>query len=205
MTFSSVIQFFDQHAGVLALLALVAAWLIYRIDRWSERRGVIRGLEAELTMHGQWVGNPYGEKDRGSWPNPDYMVFKLATVAVDNAIARGPSLFLDRHLSTSLIMYRQVVSHLNQLIDKQMAFQANPDLWGPSPPAHLVKSAAQLTESVHIQGIGDGSLQHPPAAFVFYKQVSHHLDLERDSKVLPLIWLVIGLNLFGLKRLGKWI
>jgi len=128
-----MIQFLDEHAGVIALLALLVAWLVYRVDHWSERRGVIRGLEAELDMHGSWVGNQYCEKDRGSWPNPDYMVFKLSTVAVDNAIARGPSLFLNRDLSTSLIRYRQVVSHLNQLIDKQMAFQANPDLWAPNP------------------------------------------------------------------------
>jgi len=40
---------------------------------------------------------------------------------------------------------------------------------------------------------------------VFYKQVTTQLSREKDTKVLPLIWLVTGLNLFGLKRLGRWI
>jgi hypothetical protein len=206
VSFNSVVQFLDQHAGVLALLALVAAWIIFRIDRWSERRGVLRGVEAELAMHALWVGNQYSEKDRGSWPNPDYTVFKLATVAIDNAIARGPSLFLNRDLSTSLIMYRQVVSHFNQWIDKLMAFQANPELWVKTPSPDLVKSAVQLIEALHIAGIGDASLQHPPAAYLHYVQVTNQLQRENDSKVLPLIWLVIGINLFGPKhQLATWI
>jgi len=62
-----------------------------------------------------------------------------------------------------------------------------------------------MTESVHIQGIGDGSLQHPAAAFVFYSQVTGQLAREKDAKVLPLFWLLIGFNLFWLKRFGKWI
>ncbi len=194
MTFTSLVQFLDQHAGVLALLALVAAWIIYRIDRWSERGGVIRGLVAELDMHGQWVGNQYGESHRGSWPDPDYLVFKLVTVAVDNAIARGPSLFLNRDLSTSLVMYRQVVGHFNQLIERLMAFQATPELWSPHPPAHVVAYAVGLIESVHIGGIGDGSLQGRAAAYVFYMQMTHQLSRERDSKILPVIWLVTGIN-----------
>jgi hypothetical protein len=199
---SQSMQFLDQHAGVLALVGLLVAWLIYRFDRWSIRRGVLHGLEAELRVHGQWVGNAYGEGDRGRWPNPDYMVFKLVTVATDDAIARGPGLFLNRDLPIALVNYRQVVGHVNQLIDKQMDFQSNPELYGPNPPARLVAAAVQMTESIHIQGIGDATLQHRPAAFLFYAQVMDRLSREGDSKVLPLIWLATGLNLWFLKRVG---
>ena len=169
----SAAQFLDQHAGVFALLALVVAWLVYRIDRWSERRGVIRGLEAELDMHGAWVGNQYNESHRGTWPDPDYLVFKLVTVALDNAIARGPSLFLNRDLSITLVRYSQVVGHFNQLIDRLMAFQATPELWSPHPPAHMVAYAVGLIKSIHIGGIGDASMWQPASAYVFYMQVTN--------------------------------
>ena len=195
-------QFLDLHAGVLALLALLLAWLLYRLDRWSQRSGVLRGLRVELDMHGRWVGNPYSETDRGSWPDPDYLVFKLVTVATDDAIARGPSLFLNPDLSAALINYRQVIGHFNQLIDKQMAFQANADLFSPQRPQYLVDAAVQMTESIHIQGIGDASLQHPPAAYLFYKQVVDLLDREHDAGMLAAIWFLTGRNLFPLKDLS---
>ena len=203
MAVSDSIQYLDQHAGVIALLALVVAWLVYRIDRWATRGGVIRGLAAELAMHGGWVSNQYGENSRGSWP-ASHVVYKLSTVAIDDAIIRGPSLFLNRDLDVTLVRYRQVVSHLNQLIESHMAFLANPGLYSAHPPAELVARAIRLVEVVHIEGIGVASAEHP-AAYVFYSQVTFQLSRERDSKVLPLIWLVTGINLFALKRLGKWI
>ncbi len=156
----------------LAIIGLLVAWLVYRAGPWTERNGVIRGLEAELNMNGSWVGNAYSAQDRGSWPNPDYMVYKLATVAVDNAIARGPALFLNRDLTSALVRYRQVVSHLNQLIDKASDFQSNADLWRAHPSRELIASAIQLIESVHIQGIGDLTLAQPAAAHVIQGSLS---------------------------------
>ena len=197
------IQLLDQHAGVLGFAALLVAWLLYRLDRSTQRSGVLRGLEVELEMHGRWVSNPYNESDRGSWPDPDYLVFKLVTVATDDAIARGPSLFLSRDLSAALINYRQVIGHLNQLIDKQMDFQANPELYDPHRPQYLVDAAVQMTESIHIQGIGDASLQHPPAAYLFYEQLMDRLGRERDAPKLAAVWCVTGLNLLPLKDLSR--
>jgi hypothetical protein len=97
----------------LAVLGLVVAWLVYRADRWSERQGVLLALESELNMHRLWFRNPYGPETIGSWSEPDYMVFKASAVALDNAIVRGPSLFLNTGLPISLIGYRQVVSAFN--------------------------------------------------------------------------------------------
>ena len=201
---ASVGSWIASNVGtLLAVAGIIVAWIIYRAGPWNERRGVIRGLEAELDMHGTWVGSPYGDNDRGSWPNPDYMVYKLATVATDNAIARGPSLFLNTDLTIILVRYRQVVGHLNQLIDKAMDFQANPELWDGSAPPDMVKSAIQLIESIHIQGIGDLTLAYPAGAHAFYKIVMTQLDLEKKTKVLPVIWALTGINLFFLKGTGK--
>src|SRR5207249_1688527 len=134
-------------------------------------------------MHEGWVGNAYGEDSRGSW-DADYMVYKLSTVAIDNGIARGPGLFLNRDLTVILVRYRQVVGHLNQLIDKATDFQVVAELWRNPRPPDQVKAAQQLVESVHIQGIGDASLQHKPAAHLFFKLVMEQVRLEKDSHIL---------------------
>ena len=189
----------------LAFFAVLVAWIVYRAGQWNERQGVIRGLAAELKMHEQWVGKPYGETDRGSW-EPDYMVFKLSTVAIDNAIARGPGLFLNGNLTVILVSYRQVVSHLNQLIDKATDFQVVAELWRDPRPAEQVASAKQLVDSVHIQGIGDDSvLEQKPAAHFFFKQVMEQLRLENDSRALRVVWAITTLNLFSLRGWRVWL
>src|ERR1700737_3573611 len=182
----------------VALVGVAIIWVVYRIGQWNERRGVIRGLENELEMHGNWVGIPRGPRKRGPFTDPGYMVFKLATVAVDNAIARGPSLFLNRDLTPGLVRYRQVVSHLNQLIEMTINPQANAELWSTTPPpAALVQKAIQYVEAVHIDGIGDMA-SHPPAAHAFFRGVMDELDRERDSKVLPISGAATSLNFFFL-------
>src|SRR5205814_1465672 len=97
---SAVRRYIDgvTPAEWLALIGVLLVWVVYRASQWSERDGVIRGLEAELNMHQGWVGGAYSEDDRGSW-DADYMVYKLSTVAIDNAIARGPGLFINRDLT----------------------------------------------------------------------------------------------------------
>jgi len=179
----------------LAVVGVVIVWLVYRAGQWSERQGVLRGLAAELQMHGIWVGTAYSEKDRGTWPDPDYMVYKLATVAVDNAITRGPSLFLNNDLTVSLVRYRQVVSHLNQLIDKTTDFQVAADIWRTPSSRDEVKAAIQLIESVHIQGIGGMDLSQRAGAHAFFNLVTEQLHRETDPKVLPIMWAITGLNL----------
>ncbi len=178
----------------LALIGVLLVWVVYRAGQWSERQGVIRGLEAELKMHGSWVGTAYSERDRGTWRDPDYMVYKLATVAVDNAIARGPGLFVNDGLTVTLVRYRQVVSHLNQLIDKTTDFQVAADIWRPPPSREEVRAAIQLIESVHIQGIGDASLAQPAGAHAYFRLVTEQLRLETGARLLPILWAITGLN-----------
>jgi hypothetical protein len=152
-------------------------------------------------MHRRIVGNAYGEKDRGSW-NPDYLVFKLVTVATDNAIARGPGLFLNRDLTTALVSYRQVIGHLNQLIDKATDFQVVAELWRSPQPADQVLAAKQLVESVHIVGIGNEGLEQKPAAFQFFKLVTEQLRIENESRVIRWTWAITAVNVGGW---GAWI
>ena len=183
----------------LAVGGVIIVWLVYRAGQWSERQGVLRGLEAELEMHGNWVGTAYSEKDRGRWREPDYMVYKLATVAVDNAIAKGPGLFLNNDLTVSLIRYRQVISHLNQLIDKTTNFQIAADIWRTPRPADEVRAAIQLIESVHIQGIGGMDLSQRAGAHAFFKLVNDQLRRETSAPAYSVIWALSGLNLSFVK------
>lgn len=181
----------------MALLGVVIVWLVYRAGRWSERQGVIRALESELDMHKLWLRNPYSADAAGTWTSPDYMPFKLATVAVDNAIVRGPSLFLNPDLGISLVGYRQGASHFNQLIDRVMALQASPELWDPIPQPKFVSYVLTQIEAVHIRGIGDDQLVI--GAHALYLRVVAELEREKTSTVLPIIWIATGLNLFFLK------
>jgi hypothetical protein len=183
----------------VALIAVVVAWLVFRIDRWDAREGLIRALETELAMHRLWVGSPYRADSVGTWPQPDYMVFKLATVAVDEGIVRGGSLFTNPGLVISLVGYRQAASNLTQLIDKAMYFQANPELWVKDPPDALVEYMVKLTEAIHIQGIGDDELR--VGAHAHYRQVLAELKRERESRLLPAVWFLSSLHP---TFLGEW-
>jgi len=191
-------------AWLPVILGAAFVWLVYRAGQWNERQGVIRGLEAELDMHGRWVGTQYFEKDRGHW-DADYVVFKLSTVATDNAIVRGPGLFLNRDLTVALVSYRQVVGHVNQLIDKATDFQVVAELWRKARPAEQVAAAQQLVESVHIAGIGNETLEQKPAAYVFFKMVMQQLRLEHQSRALAVLWAVFGLNFSFVKAWPAWL
>jgi hypothetical protein len=191
-------------AWLPVILGAAFVWLVYRAGQWNERQGVIRGLEAELDMHGRWVGTQYFEKDRGHW-DADYVVFKLSTVATDNAIVRGPGLFLNRDLTVALVSYRQVVGHVNQLIDKATDFQVVAELWRKPRAAEQAAAAQQLVESVHVAGIGNETLEQKPAAYVFFKMVMQQLRLEHDSGALALLWAVFGLNFSFVKGWAEWL
>lgn len=186
----------------LAVLGVLVIWLVYRLGSAAERGGVIRGVDAELEMHRPWVGGGYSNAaqiiDRSDLTK---MVYKLSTVAIDNAVARGPSLFLNRNLINELVAYRQVVGHLNQHIDAAMAFQASPDLWlkgrwTSSRQKELAVQMVDLTDSIHLFAIGD---QRMGQAHAHFHLLCTQLRMEKDSKVLPLLWLVTGINLFPLK------
>jgi hypothetical protein len=194
-----------MNAWLPVILGAAFVWLVYRAGQWNERQSIIHGLEAELALHGKWVGTPYTEDDRGSW-DANYMVFKLSTVAVDNAITRGPGLFLNPNLTVTLVSYRQVIGHLNQTIDKATDFQVAAELWRNPAPAEQVAAAKQLVDSVHIVGIGaDEGLQQKPAAHAFFTIVNTQLGLDQESRALAVLWVVFGINFSFVKGWPAWL
>jgi hypothetical protein len=186
----------------VALFGAAIVWVVYRADRWSQRKGLINGVSSELTLHKPWVGKPY-PPTKGNW-DKTHMPYKLATIAIDDAIVRGPSLFLNRDLSSDLVVYRQLIGHYNQLVDQLMAFQAaTPQLWVQSPPQHLLDRVLELIAAAHLLGIGD--IANSKAAHWGYVEAGDELGREQTTKVLPVIWAITGFNFFFLKRWGKWI
>jgi hypothetical protein len=160
--------------AIALIVALLAAWVVYRLQRREEREGVLSALIAELQLHEEWVGHKGYPKDMwgagysakwwgGKQPGQvDNVVYKLSTVATDSAIQVGPSLFSNRALVRTLVNYRQRAQQLNQMIDDMAAFRATADLW---VPPHDKQSQARwdllsdrlngLAGLVHEGGIGD--------------------------------------------------
>lgn len=153
--------------------ALLIAWFVYRLQRSEERRGVLSALVAELQLQEDWVGRGgYGSWSEDWWDDPaggprtwTNVVFKLSTVATDNAIQAGPALFVREDLVRTLVRYRQRAHQLNQLIDDMAAFRAAPDLWVESDrQEELRRHLSVLARMVHEGGIGnhtgDGANRH---------------------------------------------
>ncbi len=188
---------------VIALVGVVIAWWVYRSDRWNTRDAILRSLGAELTLHSAWVGTEYPGTKRGSWTDPSYLVHRLGTVALDEAIVRGPGILFNPQLLPNLVVYRQVLTHFNQLIDQAMAFQATPELWQPHPPKYVVDHMLELIEAVHIAGIGDSSKQK--AAHWFYKQAVEALGTEMDDRAVSIAWAITGVNFSFAKDQNSWL
>lgn len=128
------------------------------------------------------------------------MVYKLGTVGIDNAVTRGGSLLLNRDLLRALVSYRQVVGHLNQSIDSAMALQANPELWLAGPPKALVNRMIDLTDAIHLFAIGDDAMGQANA---WFGVLQAELSKERRTRVLPIIWILTGINLLPLKLMQR--
>jgi hypothetical protein len=161
--------------AIVAFAAIVVAWLIYRRQQSDERQGLLRAIEAELQLHGSWVGNPY---QWGCWPPSNVwwsreqllkrrqpgLVYKLSTVAVNAGIERGPALFINPSLVVTLVQYRQRASQLNQLVDLATDLLAAPDMWKRRPSKDMWERYALATADVHWTGIGtavsDGAHKH---------------------------------------------
>jgi hypothetical protein len=126
-------------------------------------------------------------------------VFKLSTVAVDTAIAAGPSLFLNRQLLTALVSYRQTVSHLNQLIGRAEALQANAEMWRRFPNRRLTTRMKELLDKVHYVGIGHSgegrSDEGHEAAHWDFEQVDRELRREESLRVRAAIWYISGFRM----------
>ena len=204
---SSVTEWLDQHGGVVAVVGVVVAaavvWYVYRDNVRSQRNGVLDALDRELEMHRGWVGNEHkyipGQNVR--WWEQDNsrlistVIFKLSTVAVDAAIANGPSLFLNRGLLPALVGYQQTLGHFNQLVDQAAAVQANPELWRRFPSRHLIKRLRALVAMVHYGGIGHSGEGSNHGANYYFQQVTTALQRERRMRVRATMWLIAGLPL----------
>src|SRR5207247_10713296 len=116
------------------------------------------------------------------------IVFKLSTVATDNAIQVGPSLFINQNLVRALVQYRQRANQLNQLIDDVAAFRAPPELWIPSQSRdELRKQLGILVQMVHMSGIAD-EVQFPYGANNAYHAVRRAVRAERCASGWHRFW-----------------
>lgn len=198
-------NFFDylsdqSHQGPLAFFAIVISWLIYRLGVWAERDRVLLSLSKELELHGSWLSSSYEDgKVLAPWKEKSYVVFKLSTVAVDNAIVVGPSLFLNSSLIESLVGYRQRINQFNQLIDSAMTYQANSGLWQKENQGIEDDRMTMLTGLVHWYGIGVNNPERPFGHF-YYLQVRKEIESERSSIFLPIVWFLTGFNFFKFKK-----
>lgn len=164
---------------------------------------MLEGLRNELSLHKAWVGTAYPGTMHGTWTDPSYLVHKLGTVAIDDAIVRGPGVLLNPQLGINLVVYRQVVGQFNQLIDEAMLFQANAELWRANPPQAITDRMIELIEAVHIAGIGDLTAQK--AAHWYFTQTETELLRELNYRALPIVWAVTGLNLLFVSDWGRWV
>jgi hypothetical protein len=192
------------NLGILALLGVLVVWAVYRLERWNVRRAVLEGLTYELSVHNRWVGEgkECAKDMTGNWKEKTYLVHRLGTLAIDDAIVRGPEILLNRQLRINLVVYRQVLTHFNQLIDQAMAFQAIPELWVAKPSPDIEKHMLQLIEAVHIAGIGASAEEENRAAHWFFMQVVPELEREAKLGAWARIWGVTG---FDLRFLGRWL
>ena len=190
---------------VLAVLGVGVVWIVYRLERWSTRAAVLEGLRNELSLHSLWVGKPYPLALHGSWKEKTYLVHRLGTVAIDDAIVRGPGILLNRQLGINLVIYRQVLTHFNQLIDQAMAFQARPELWVANPSKHMVDHMLELIEAVHLAGIGGDQDGDNKAAHWYFKHVETELEQEDKIRVMTVVWGVTAINFRFLRRWREWV
>lgn len=190
----------QSNQGQLALFAIIASWLIYRLGVWTERNRVLLSLSKELELHAAWLNSSYedGKVADPGWNEKSYIVFKLSTVATDHAITVGPNLFLNKNLIESMVGYRQRVSQFNQLIEAAMIYQANYDLWtrgSEDVDLHMMN----LTGQIHWYGIGTNNSNRQFGHY-YYLKVKHELQQEQSSIFLPILWFLTNLNLFRVKR-----
>lgn len=183
------------------VITAIVAWVLYRIGIWNTRSNILKAIEAELDTGPQhWL--------RTDWPesrtteliaDKDFIkriVFKIETIAIDSAIARGGNLFLNRNLIRALIAFKQSVSNFNQLVDSCNNFISNSEVWN-NRKADIEKRALDLYVAIHIKGIGGSNDGHARTA---YLSIRKELTKELNSRMMPIIWLFTGINFFRLKE-----
>lgn len=191
--------------ALLALVGIVGAWVTYRAQQDSAHRGVLDALDEETRLHAFWLLNEYKV---GVWPEnawwtrenlaaaiekneqPVLTVNRLATVAVDNAIAQGPALFINPGLVLALSHYRQRLEQFNTLVDNAMALQQSPDLWRTPLDPRLLQHFAYATAWIHWVGIGDQARGGAHSLFVIARG---EFESEQRTTVSEwFMWFVFG-------------
>lgn len=195
----SLIEKIGNHPGLSIILTAIIAWLVYRIGVWNERKSVLRAIQAELDeSHQYWLRTSWPESRREEITGFKAFVFKIETTAINGAISRGGSLFLNNNLINVLVGYKQAISNLNQLIESSHQFQSNVELWDENEQSEGIKNRGiELQQRLHISGIGDSD---KGAAHSKYQNVRTEINKEKNSKALPIIWLLTGLSFFRLKE-----
>lgn len=192
-----------EVTNLIAIIALIVTWIVFRMTAWSKRQSTVKGVASELDLHKHWVGNEYTTAITfdPTWKFLNYVVFRISTVAIDNAIAQGDEVLLNKKLIERLVGYRQRAIQLNQLIDVAAQFQSNGELWKSNPTSSHKHRMHDLICQMHWYGIGDSK---GDSAYKHFKLLEVELLKESNSKFLPLIWFFTGINIFWIKRLPIW-
>jgi hypothetical protein len=188
---------------LLAVAAIVTAWLTYRAQQDSARRGVLDAVDVETRMFAAWLATSYdaGVVRASDWWSPTNLieafesrrqpvqtVNRLSTVAVDNAITQGPTLFINPQLVQALVHYRQRVEQLNQLIDNATVLQQAAELWKRPLDEDLFKHFALATAWIHWIGIGTGRPERGNADGAHKYFVLVRVELERELGIRGWDW-----------------
>ena len=200
-TISLIFAIIRQYpTGSSVIITAVVAWIIYRLGIWHTRGSVLNAIQAELDEGVQsWLSTDWTDsRSQEIREDKEFLrkiVFKIESIAIDNSIATGGSLFINPELIKALASAKQALSNFNQGVDLHHNFLSNAEVWDSVKP-ELKKRAEDLLVVIHklIGGEYDGQ------ARTAYLSLRKELEKEKNSKVVPFIWLLTGLNFFRLKE-----
>lgn len=201
----SILEQIKNYPGSASIiLPGITAWILYRIGVYNTRGNVLNSIDPDVDVHQSWLRTAWPEKrTKEIEANKDFfrsIVFKIETTGIESAITRGGNLFLNPDLIKSLVNYNQSISNLNQLINLYQNFISHAEIWDKtSLREEYVPRALKLYIVLHIGGIGGID---DTGAHTAYQSFRKEFGKEKSSKVLPLIWLLTGINLF---RLKEWV
>lgn len=99
----------------LAALAVLGAWIQYRIVIFNERKRILVSLRALLNISQWWIGTSYSEyTNKSEWFDPGKSVYKIDTSIIPNIISSN---LIKKELSKQLSYFIQLVNRFNQRID----------------------------------------------------------------------------------------
>lgn len=202
-TINLLIQSAKKHPTFASvIIAALVAWIIHRFEIWHARGSLLNAIESEFNeAHQYWLRTDWSkDREKELRENKDFLrqiVFKIETTAISQGINSGGNLFVNSELIKKIVAYKQAISSLNQLIDLYNGFVTNVELWDKAAPSEAVDRAQNLYVTIHIGGIGG---YNDNGARKAYLDIRTEIDKEKNSKIIPIIWLVTGINLFKLKE-----